>query len=158
MSTATLEPIRDVLAFEHEKHLHPAEYRDMALTCEIGLRAFDARRCGMSDSIETRVARGVALLDEKVCDWVQRINLDFLNIEACEDCILGQLGDEGVEYTAFEDAAVALIGADAFQYNSNAQSLIDHGFSDHRGGGIGAFNALTAEWKRVILARRGGAS
>jgi hypothetical protein len=42
MSTATLEPIRDILAFEHEKHLHPAEYRDMALTCEIGLRAFDA--------------------------------------------------------------------------------------------------------------------
>lgn len=42
MSTATLEPIRDVLAFEREKRLHPAEYRDMALYAEIGDRAFTA--------------------------------------------------------------------------------------------------------------------
>lgn len=48
MSTATLEPIRDVLAFEHEKHWHPAEYRDMALHCEIGPRAFDALAAAMT--------------------------------------------------------------------------------------------------------------
>ena len=112
----------------------------------------------MTDSIEARVARGVALLDEKVCDWVQRINLDHLNIEDCTECILGQLGDESVENTAFEDAAIALIGGEAFQYNSNAQALIEHGFSDMRGSGKRTFDALTAEWRRVILARRGGAS
>jgi hypothetical protein len=38
MSTATLEPIRDVLAFEHEKVWHPAEYRDMTLYAELGGR------------------------------------------------------------------------------------------------------------------------
>lgn len=42
MSTATLEPIRDVLAFEHEKVWHPAEYRDMTLYAELGARAFTA--------------------------------------------------------------------------------------------------------------------
>lgn len=42
MSAATLEPIRDVLAFEHEKVWHPGEYRDMTLYAELGGRAFTA--------------------------------------------------------------------------------------------------------------------
>jgi hypothetical protein len=42
MSTATLEPIRDALAFEHEKVWHPAEYRDMVTLAEVGLRVSEA--------------------------------------------------------------------------------------------------------------------
>lgn len=43
------------------------------------------------ESLATRVRRGVALLDEKVPGWHQRIDVDRLFITSCERCVLGQL-------------------------------------------------------------------
>jgi hypothetical protein len=37
-----MAPIREVLAFEHEKPRHVREYQDMTLLCELGERAFSA--------------------------------------------------------------------------------------------------------------------
>jgi hypothetical protein len=40
---------------------------------------------------EARVARGVALLDEKCPDWRTRVNPDTLDMRTNRMCILGQL-------------------------------------------------------------------
>lgn len=58
MSAATLEPIRDVLAFEREKYWHPAEYRDMALYAELGERAASALQAPAMNGL--RAAMGSA--------------------------------------------------------------------------------------------------
>lgn len=45
----------------------------------------------MSDSVEARVARGAAWLDEKVPGWERRIDLGVLDIGSCRVCMVGQL-------------------------------------------------------------------
>ena len=45
----------------------------------------------MTATVAERVARGAALLDEKVPGWRERINLDTFAISSCERCILGQV-------------------------------------------------------------------
>jgi hypothetical protein len=42
-------------------------------------------------TIEARVRRGAALLDERVPGWMERINLERLRLEDCRACVLGQL-------------------------------------------------------------------
>lgn len=49
------------------------------------------------------VARGVALLDEKVPGWRDRLSPNYLNMGDCEDCILGQM------YGWYEDG-LAMVG------------------------------------------------
>ena len=115
----------------------------------------------MTDTIQARVACGVALLDEKLPGWVERIDLDTLNLASPCRCILGQTWDlpVGVDYTAFALHADALDidGDEEVAYGFNAGG--EDWFEDE-----GEYDALTAEWKRVILARRidrmtmGGAS
>lgn len=56
----------------------------------------------MSDSIEARVARGAAWLDENHPGWERRIDLADLQLSSSCRCVLGQLfGD-------FHDAPVSL--------------------------------------------------
>lgn len=43
------------------------------------------------ESLATRVRRGVALLDEKVPGWHQRIDVETLDVNLCSKCVLGQL-------------------------------------------------------------------
>jgi hypothetical protein len=43
-----------------------------------------------------RIARGVALLDEKVPNWRGHIDLEFFDISNSERCVLGQLNRAGV--------------------------------------------------------------
>lgn len=45
------------------------------------------------------VARGVALLDEKVPDWRERINPEVLEMRHCFDCVIGQLFGDFDEVT-----------------------------------------------------------
>ena len=47
------------------------------------------------ESLSTRVRRGVALLDEKVPGWHQRIDVDELDLRFCTTCIVGQLFGPG---------------------------------------------------------------
>lgn len=47
------------------------------------------------ESLATRVRRGVALLDEKVPGWHNRIDVDELDLRFCTTCIVGQLFGPG---------------------------------------------------------------
>lgn len=117
-----------------------------------------------ADTVETRVARGVALLDEKRPGWwaedcPRPIDLDRLSIVDCKNCICGQLSDDDptTESSGFTISARELFG-DAYDFTPWAKPLLTHGFSGTPDVGGDEFDALTAEWRRVILARRGGAS
>lgn len=111
----------------------------------------------MTDSIETRVARGAALLDNTLAGWDERIDLDKLDLASPCNCILGQefagyaddFNDDG--WTPY-DAAMIELPMDGYD------DAYHYGFDKLYGETTAAFRDLTAEWKRVILARRGGAS
>jgi len=48
-----------------------------------------------------RVARGAALLDEKIPGWFRSVDVDTLQISSCHLCVLGQLsGSTGGNYIA----------------------------------------------------------
>jgi hypothetical protein len=100
-------------------------------------------------AVAERVARGTALLDERMPGWDKRIDLAALNISSACGCILGQL------HGSFREGL--------FEY---ADTLLPDGLSaaDHCYGFVWAARpgedaneevaALTAEWKRVIADRR----
>ena len=97
----------------------------------------------MTDTIEARVVRGAALLDETLPGWVERIDLDNLALDDECDCVLGQTWD-GYSLSSPFDAhmnELGLLGSEG----------IEHGFDvrDPR-----EYEALTAEWKRLVEARR----
>lgn len=45
----------------------------------------------MTDTVEARVARGAAWLDEKYPGWYSKIDLSVLDISDCYQCVLGQV-------------------------------------------------------------------
>lgn len=45
----------------------------------------------MELTITERVAKGAAFLDEHFTGWWERIDLNTLNIDSCDNCVLGQL-------------------------------------------------------------------
>lgn len=47
----------------------------------------------MTDTIEARVARGAALLDEAVPGWETMIDLGALDLESSCRCVVGQIGN-----------------------------------------------------------------
>jgi hypothetical protein len=105
----------------------------------------------VSATIEARVARGAALLDEKLPGWVERIDLDKLKLSSGCNCILGQTWDgptsaDSSPFGAHADA-LALGGDDDIEHGFNAGG--EDWFSNEP-----EYEALTAEWKRLILARR----
>jgi hypothetical protein len=104
-----------------------------------------------TDTIEARVARGAALLDEKLPGWVERIDLDKLKLSSGCNCVLGQTWDGSTDtgYSAFgaHADALALGGDDDIEHGFNAGS--GNWFTD-----ADEYTALTAEWKCVVLARR----
>lgn len=65
-------------------------------------------------SIQDRVASGVALLDQRVPGWVDRINVDRLDMASNVSCVLGQL---------FSDYGV---GCKAL--GLSVRGAVDHGF------------------------------
>lgn len=112
----------------------------------------------MSDTIPTRVARGVALLDEKLPGWHLRIDVARLNLCSACNCILGQEfatheDVDGPAWTGFDVGVREVLNGDVHQ--ASEYGFDADGFSLEGEGRD--FVALTAEWRRVILARRGGA-
>lgn len=121
-----------------------------------------------ADTIPARVARGAALLDEKLPGWVERIDLGELDLANCFGCVLGQTfyneWDEahldirgGI--TPYDFGAAELFGFEA----TSAAALLArepgvYGFTGipEEADKEATFDALTAEWKRLILARRAG--
>ncbi len=104
----------------------------------------------MSAAIARRVARGAALLDEKRPGWDARIDLAGLDLEDCELCVVGQLFGPGYG-RGLPDGS--------YGYGLEALGVLDceyeYGFDREFLGE--KFADLTAEWRRVITARRGAA-
>lgn len=84
-----------------------------------------------------RVARGAALLDERVPGWERAVNLDYLAMQSKCHCVIGQLlGD----YT---------LGRRRMELSP--QDGIDLGFD---GDSEGDYSKLQAEWRSLIESRR----
>jgi hypothetical protein len=104
----------------------------------------------MSASVEERVAAGVAWLDEHVPDWPDRIKLPELDLKSCLNCVLGQLfGDFDEAPYAARDHAQPL-GFDRVlppEVDRLSWTAIESAIEAD-------YEALNAEWRRVIESRR----
>lgn len=119
-------------------------------------------------AIADRVAAGAAFLDEHDPGWwradVERaIDLDALNLGLTEHCILGQRCPVDTYFNSHEwmgryDAlAAALSGIEACDRSDLDDWAIPLGFqaaAEDEDTEDGEFDALTAEWARVITERR----
>jgi hypothetical protein len=111
-------------------------------------------------SIPERVARGAAALDERKPGWNEQIDLDVLDLNNCNNCILGQL------YGHYAGAPQALKWLDpldvagyiAPDYGFDRRPSLFVGDADYRAlaeeAADAEYDALTEEWRRVITARR----
>jgi hypothetical protein len=96
----------------------------------------------VADTIAARVAAGAAWLDKETPDWWHFIDLGKLQIDDCEQCVLGQLRcGLSLDDLNFDPA----LGFDASDGRKPSEIVAE-------------FRKLTAEWKRVIEARRAGAA
>jgi hypothetical protein len=118
-------------------------------------------------TIEQRVAAGAKFLDEHDPDWWRAdtdraIDLDALRLQSYDRCILGQRCPLEIlsQYTGIP---VDILGeGDAPEkYDAFGRALSDDfrepGWPQQRGFNAwnnGEFDALTAEWRRVITERR----
>lgn len=116
----------------------------------------------MIDTVTRRVARGFAHQDQLAPGWWREdaehpIDVDRLDLaDACR-CVLGQRYDGHPDANPDEDGRTPYdVGLrDLFPDLSDrgrVRAAIRHGYT----GRAGDFAALTAEWRRGILARRGG--
>lgn len=117
----------------------------------------------MAIDYEARVAKGIALLDEKFPDWAGLIDLEILNVRDGSCCVTAQLAqevnsDRGMDY---RDGA-AMLGL-TYNGTTNQDSYTDHGFNAESSIAPGmpenydytaAYNTLNSIWKREIAARQ----
>jgi hypothetical protein len=104
-------------------------------------------------TVTERVAKGAALLDEKLPDWWIRIDLADLSLRSSCRCILGQLYSGRDTGNPFAEAARGLgvyDDAHAYGFDTSAYEEDDDWACDEDDD----FLALTAEWKRAVIARR----
>lgn len=96
-------------------------------------------------TVAERVARGAALLDEKLPGWDQRIDLAGLELASCYRCVLGQLFTWHPLPTenAFSPSPYGL-GIEALGIDRGSRYGFDGDDADE----------LNGEWRRVITARR----
>lgn len=107
-------------------------------------------------TIEERVARGAAWLDEQMPNWwtTHGIDLDRLDLSRPCKCVVGQLSPEGDFATAINEGWFDLTFAAAFDYGFTAVR------PNHFTTGAVAneiYRQLDAEWRRVITERRAAA-
>lgn len=97
-------------------------------------------------SYALRVRAGIALLDEKVPGWHERIDLDRFAMNSCDRCVLGQL------FGGF------VAGALAIGFEMSGSDEVAAGF-DLDWGEVG-YRTLTRLWTYVIRQRQslGGVS
>ena len=117
-------------------------------------------------NIAKRVARGVALLDYQLVNWEHQIDVNTLDMDSVELCIVGQLFEDRVKTSPFFDYRaglyVLLRGAPSeirAKYGSDVTKLaLKYGFdvafdgSDFPKRGK-AMTKLREEWTRVIESR-----
>lgn len=105
---------------------------------------------------EARVARGIALLDEKMPGWADKIDLDTLAISSGTHCVTAQLSGRG-------NFAVGMQMLGLSEDGHCVGSYTDHGFQAEGESAEGVppgytqgdgYAALTPIWHREIAARQ----
>src|SRR5258708_40306755 len=97
-------------------------------------------------TIAERVARGAALLDEKMPGWAEHIDLDTLNLASSCRCVLGQLHPN---LEAPDDAY--LDGLNHLDVSTTDDSGYGFDTSDEDDD---EYERLTTTWRELIEARR----
>ncbi len=106
----------------------------------------------MSGAIAECVAKGAALLDEKVPGWRERIDLDMLDTVSPYGCVLGQLFEENDSLFGFRAGYWPGLRALGIP-ESPVTEPAAFGFAAETSA-IRDYRALDDEWKRVITERR----
>lgn len=101
---------------------------------------------------ETEVARGMALLDERMPGWEHNIDLGSLDVGSPSRCVVGQLFEGG-----FTHGITELDLTDEDGYN-DVQREIEHGFEvpmvmTANGYEEREYGPLTEEWTHQIAGR-----
>jgi hypothetical protein len=91
----------------------------------------------LGSTVDERVARGMALLDKRNPGWRTRINLRTLNVETCDNCVLGQV--YGDYFLGIWKLRLPLLG---FRF----------GFQTFMGGMTRGYPQLNAAWKQALTA------
>jgi hypothetical protein len=100
-------------------------------------------------NLETRVARGAAWLDTFDPDWVDAIDLNALDLQSCEQCVLGQ------RFGRY-DHGVTLLASDTGRIDMHVRS--EFGFSTWGIEKQVSYDDLTMRWRKYITRRRAHAS
>lgn len=95
-------------------------------------------------TVAERVAAGAAWLDGNQPGWVDRIDLERLDIGSCMRCVLGQL------YGEYSLAPLEV----RYDYDTDVWLALSFGFDAVNRPGQPSVADVTAEWRRLILARR----
>ena len=88
---------------------------------------------------EQRIQKGIDLLNRRCPGWIEKINLDNLDMMCTENCILGQL------FLNYDRGLKKLILLSGEKYGFNPS---DH-FIDMISA-VEAYNTLTTEWKNEV--------
>lgn len=91
------------------------------------------------------VARGAAILDQRIPGWVDKVSLDNLQISSCRSCVLGQLG--GNEEGSYSEMLDYLTDADDDSEWPEINGF-DTDYDEY------SYEDLTASWKALIEQRR----
>lgn len=133
----------------------------------------------MELTIAERVQLGSAFLDEHFTGWWERIDLNTLNIDSCDNCVLGQLWCTAPQEERGQIIAQAVQNMIARRWNPqlahevtrdqtpygriatayeelNLSGTRDLGFNYGNGmyAELNEAEALTEEWTRVVIQRR----
>ena len=99
-------------------------------------------------TVAERVARGAALLDEKVPGWERRINLEWLDIASCYFCVLGQVFDDDERASTDDLDSPYSAGIRALGIEGGVRGTVWHGFDGLH------IDALNAAWRRLVADRQ----
>jgi uncharacterized protein YfaP (DUF2135 family) len=102
---------------------------------------------------ETQIAKGVALLDERMPGWLDRIDTDRLDMDMpfgpC-GCVLAQIDHQHASYGSY-DICRASLGLDIDGAAGHGFAVVGD-YSPSKGDRL--YAALTDEWKATILRLR----
>ena len=93
-----------------------------------------------------QIEAGAKLLDEKVPGWVDKIDLEELDLGDCSDCAIGQVFPDD----DFSDALRDLLGIHSDEVHNLSHQ---YGFCIPPGGNWGDYSQLTQEWIEYIDGR-----
>lgn len=104
-------------------------------------------------TLAERIARGAALLDEKVPGWPDKVDLDKLDLGSCSKCMVGQLTGTDYEKSGgktYSDG-IAELGLE-WGTEDDTNHGFDRGYNED--GSYYSYPDLTAAWRAYILERR----